>query len=147
MEVDVALFLLLTFLLGDLDLDLGSTTALVILDGGPTSTAALDFLTAGAIVHLVVEFDILIFVVERNIDFTDRKVLVALDFVGVFLLLDFGADASAIEGAPFQAALAKLAAALPAGEVVALVLADVAVRKVVKIPAFGLVLGTAVTVV
>ena len=98
-EVDIALLLVavVVLLLRDLDLDLCGTTALIVLDGCSAGSAALDLLAVGAILHLVVELDVLIFVVDGDVDVPDGEVfLVAADFVGELILLDLSSDAFAL---------------------------------------------------
>lgn len=97
-EVDTTLLLLSALLvLRQSDLDLGGSTTLVVLDGVAAGAAASDLLAGGAVLHLVVELDILLLVVERDIDLADGEVfLVTANLVAELFLLDLGGNAAVL---------------------------------------------------
>ena len=94
METEIARFPV--GVVGKFDLDSLCTTTLIVRDSVTTLAALAHLFTGGTVRHAIVEFNIGIVIINRNIDLTDGERLVAADLVAEIIPLDVGLNAFAL---------------------------------------------------
>ena len=82
--------------LGKFDLDSPRTTTLIVCDSVTILVALAHLFTGGAVRHAIVEFNISIVIIDRNIYRADGERLVAADLVAEIILFNVGLNAFAL---------------------------------------------------